>query len=111
MYARDVIGEMILVHIDELLREQSRTFYWLSKETGVVIQLWAFEKQTKRTASRSIRWRVFVSASLPTWWTFLHSPREKKSNDDEYASEVLTHQRTSPEFPKVANSFSFLYGY
>jgi putative transcriptional regulator len=45
VYARDVIGEMILVHIDELLREQSRTFYWLSKETGVShTTLWRLKK-------------------------------------------------------------------
>ena len=36
---------MILVHIDELLREQSRTFYWLAKETGVShTTLWRLKK-------------------------------------------------------------------
>jgi putative transcriptional regulator len=36
---------MIRVHIDELLREQSRTFYWLAKETGVShTTLWRLKK-------------------------------------------------------------------
>jgi putative transcriptional regulator len=36
---------MIQVHIDELLREQSRTFYWLAKETGVShTTLWRLKK-------------------------------------------------------------------
>ena len=41
----DLIGVMIQVHIDELLREQSRTFYWLAKETGVShTTLWRLKK-------------------------------------------------------------------
>ena len=36
---------MIRVQIDELLREQSRTFYWLAKETGVShTTLWRLKK-------------------------------------------------------------------
>lgn len=36
---------MIQVHIDELLREQNRTFYWLAKETGVShTTLWRLKK-------------------------------------------------------------------
>ena len=36
---------MIRVQIDELLREQSRSFYWLSKETGVShTTLWRLKK-------------------------------------------------------------------
>lgn len=36
---------MIRVQIDELLREQSRSFYWLAKETGVShTTLWRLKK-------------------------------------------------------------------
>lgn len=36
---------MIRIQIDELLREQSRTFYWLAKETGVShTTLWRLKK-------------------------------------------------------------------
>jgi putative transcriptional regulator len=36
---------MIRVQIDDLLREQSRTFYWLAKETGVShTTLWRLKK-------------------------------------------------------------------
>jgi len=36
---------MIRVHIDKLLREQSKTFYWLAKETGVShTTLWRLKK-------------------------------------------------------------------
>jgi len=36
---------MIWVQIDVLLREQSRTFYWLAKETGVShTTLWRLKK-------------------------------------------------------------------
>jgi len=36
---------MIRVHIDELLREQKRSFYWLAKETGVShTTLWRLKK-------------------------------------------------------------------
>ena len=36
---------MIRVQIEELLREQSRTFYWLAKETGVShTTLWRLKK-------------------------------------------------------------------
>jgi putative transcriptional regulator len=38
-------GGMIRIQIDELLREQSRTFYWLSQETGVShTTLWRLKK-------------------------------------------------------------------
>lgn len=40
-----LIGVMIQVQIDVLLREQSRTFYWLAKETGVShTTLWRLKK-------------------------------------------------------------------
>ena len=36
---------MIRVQIDELLREQNRSFYWLAKETGVShTTLWRLKK-------------------------------------------------------------------
>ncbi len=36
---------MIKVEIDELLRERSRSFYWLAKETGVShTTLWRLKK-------------------------------------------------------------------
>jgi len=36
---------MIRVQIDELLRERSRSFYWLAKETGVShTTLWRLKK-------------------------------------------------------------------
>jgi putative transcriptional regulator len=36
---------MIRIEIDELLREQSRSFYWLAKETGVShTTLWRLKK-------------------------------------------------------------------
>src|SRR6266498_4542123 len=38
-------GVMILVQIDQLLKEQRRTFYWLAKETGVShTTLWRLKK-------------------------------------------------------------------
>jgi putative transcriptional regulator len=40
-----LIGAMIRVHIDELLRKQNRTFYWLAKTTGVShTTLWRLKK-------------------------------------------------------------------
>ena len=39
-------GVMILVQIDQLLRERSRSFYWLAKETGVShTTLWRLKKE------------------------------------------------------------------
>ncbi len=36
---------MIRIRIDELLKEQQRTFYWLAKETGVShTTLWRLKK-------------------------------------------------------------------
>ena len=37
--------DMIKVHIDRLLRERERSFYWLAKETGVShTTLWRLKK-------------------------------------------------------------------
>jgi putative transcriptional regulator len=37
--------QMIQIRIDELLKEQKRTFYWLAKETGVShTTLWRLKK-------------------------------------------------------------------
>jgi putative transcriptional regulator len=39
------IGGMIRIQIDQLLREQRRSFYWLAKETGVShTTLWRLKK-------------------------------------------------------------------
>lgn len=36
---------MISVHIDELLQQRNRTFYWLSKQTGIShTTLWRLKK-------------------------------------------------------------------
>ncbi len=38
-------GVMILVEIDQLLKERKRSFYWLAKETGVShTTLWRLKK-------------------------------------------------------------------
>jgi putative transcriptional regulator len=38
-------GMMINIRVDELLREQGRTFYWLAKETGIShTTLWRLKK-------------------------------------------------------------------
>ena len=40
---------MIRIRIDELLKEQERTFYWLAKETGVShTTLWRLKKDKAR---------------------------------------------------------------
>jgi putative transcriptional regulator len=39
-------GSMIKIRIDELLKTQERTFYWLAKETGVShTTLWRLKKE------------------------------------------------------------------
>jgi len=36
---------MIRIHVDELLKEQAKSFYWLAKETGVShTTLWRLKK-------------------------------------------------------------------